>query len=143
MNAERELLSAIIRDHAAETGYTPLLPPSPARTQLHRISPSCGDALTVQLQLDAGVVTAVRWEGHGCEISRAAASLLAANLANLPIEAARGVVIRYLSAGAGAQSTGDDADEVADAMLLASAELAPLRRRCARLAWQAAAELLG
>ena len=141
MNAERELLSAIIRDHAAKTGYTPLLPASPARTQLHRISPSCGDALTVQLQLDAGVVTAVRWEGHGCEISRAAASLLAANLANLPIEAARGVVTRYLSAGAGGGI--GDGEAVADAMLLASAELAPLRRRCARLAWQAAAELLG
>ncbi|MGK2853951.1 MAG: iron-sulfur cluster assembly scaffold protein [Microbacteriaceae bacterium] len=143
MNAERELLSAIIRDHAAETGYTPLLPAGPARTQLHRISPSCGDALTVQLQLDAGVVTAVRWEGHGCEISRSAASLLAANLTNLPVEAARGLITRYLGAGAGGGITDGDGDAVTDAMLLASAELAPLRRRCARLAWQAAAELLG
>ena len=143
MNAERELLSAIIRDFAAETGYTPLLPPSPARTQLHRFSPSCGDALTVQLQLEAGVVTAVRWEGHGCEISRAAASLLAANLADLPVGAARDLISRYLSAGAGGGIVGGDGDAVADAMLLASAELAPLRRRCARLAWQAAAELLG
>lgn len=141
MNAERELLSAIIRDFAAETGYTPLLPPSPARTQLHRFSPSCGDALTVQLQLEAGVVTAVRWEGHGCEISRAAASLLAANLADLTVGAARDLISRYLSAGGG--TAGGDGDAVADAMLLASAELAPLRRRCARLAWQAAAELLG
>ena len=141
MNAERELLSAIIRDHAAKTGYTPLLPASPARTQLHRISPSCGDALTVQLQLDAGVVTAVRWEGHGCEISRAAASLLAANLTDLPVEAARALITRYLSADAGGGI--GDGEAVADAMLLASAELAPLRRRCARLAWQAAAELLG
>ena len=39
-------------------------------------NPLCGDDLTVQLDVDKGMVTAMRFTGHGCAISIAAASLL-------------------------------------------------------------------
>lgn len=42
------------------------------------VNPSCGDALAIQLELDSeGVVREVGWQGHGCAISQAAASIIA------------------------------------------------------------------
>jgi nitrogen fixation NifU-like protein len=43
--------------------------------QFHDLNPLCGDELTVKLAVDDGVVQDVRFEGHGCAISQAAASM--------------------------------------------------------------------
>ncbi len=44
--------------------------------EFHDLNPLCGDDLTVKLELDAEQrVQAVRFEGHGCAISQAAASM--------------------------------------------------------------------
>ncbi len=39
-------------------------------------NPLCGDQLTVYVQLDGGIVTDVAFEGSGCAISKAAASMM-------------------------------------------------------------------
>lgn len=55
-------------------------PPAPelARVDLefHDLNPLCGDELTVKLALDDGRVSGIRFEGHGCAISQAAASMV-------------------------------------------------------------------
>ena len=44
--------------------------------QFHDLNPLCGDELTVKLAVDAEErITGVRFEGHGCAISQAAASM--------------------------------------------------------------------
>jgi nitrogen fixation NifU-like protein len=44
--------------------------------EFHDMNPLCGDELTVQLALDGGErITDIRFEGHGCAISTAAASM--------------------------------------------------------------------
>ncbi|HUZ83420.1 MAG TPA: SUF system NifU family Fe-S cluster assembly protein [Gaiellales bacterium] len=40
------------------------------------INPLCGDELSVELLIDDGVVSDVRFNGHGCAISQAAASMI-------------------------------------------------------------------
>ena len=40
------------------------------------VNPLCGDELSIELQVDDGVVTDVRYNGRGCAISQAAASML-------------------------------------------------------------------
>ena len=55
-------------------------PPSPelehVDLQFHDLNPLCGDELTVKLAVDGDErVTGVRFEGHGCAISQAAASM--------------------------------------------------------------------
>lgn len=44
--------------------------------QQQLVNASCGDAITVQVDITDDHVTAMRFEGHGCVISRATASLL-------------------------------------------------------------------
>jgi len=55
-------------------------PPAPelrrVDLQFHDLNPLCGDDLTVQLEVDAdGRIEDVRFSGHGCAISQAAASM--------------------------------------------------------------------
>jgi nitrogen fixation protein NifU and related proteins len=40
------------------------------------VNPLCGDELSIELQVDDGIVTDVRYNGRGCAISQAAASIL-------------------------------------------------------------------
>src|SRR5947209_9029515 len=47
-----------------------------ADLEAHDLNPLCGDELTVQLAVDEqGVIEDVRFSGHGCAISQAAASM--------------------------------------------------------------------
>lgn len=39
-------------------------------------NPVCGDQIRIDMKVEDGVVTAVRFDGHGCSISQAAASML-------------------------------------------------------------------
>ena len=55
-------------------------PPAPelerVDLEFHDLNPLCGDELTVQLEVDAaGKIEDIRFSGHGCAISQAAASM--------------------------------------------------------------------
>ena len=51
------------------------------------VNPLCGDQLRVQLAVDDGdVVRDVRFSGHGCAISQAAASMVSDELAGMKVE---------------------------------------------------------
>ncbi|MCB0076105.1 MAG: SUF system NifU family Fe-S cluster assembly protein [Anaerolineales bacterium] len=39
-------------------------------------NPTCGDVVTIELMIEDGVIQDVRFDGHGCSISQAAASML-------------------------------------------------------------------
>jgi len=49
---------------------------------------SCGDEVTVHLQIEDDVIRDVRWEGAGCAISQAAMSLLSEKLIGMKVDAA-------------------------------------------------------
>src|SRR6201993_4580885 len=54
--------------------------------EFHDLNPLCGDELTVQLAVDAeGRVQDVRFSGHGCAISQAAASMTSDEVKGMPV----------------------------------------------------------
>lgn len=53
--------------------------------EAHRRSPACGDEVTVRAVLNDDVIADLRWEGHGCVVSTAAASALGATAPRLSI----------------------------------------------------------
>jgi nitrogen fixation NifU-like protein len=54
--------------------------------QFHDLNPLCGDELTVKLAVDSeGRVEDVRFEGHGCAISQAAASMASEEVKGMPV----------------------------------------------------------
>jgi nitrogen fixation protein NifU and related proteins len=50
------------------------------------VNPLCGDELAVELEVVDGVVTDVRYNGRGCAISQAAASMLSETIKGRPVE---------------------------------------------------------
>ena len=58
-----------------------------ADLEFHDLNPLCGDELTVQLAVgDDGRIEDVRFSGHGCAISQAAASMTSDEVKGMPIE---------------------------------------------------------
>ena len=46
---------------------------------------SCGDDLTIDLQIEDGIIKDLKWRGQGCAISQAAMSLLSEDLIGMSI----------------------------------------------------------
>ena len=78
-------------------------------------NPSCGDAVTMQAKVQDGSITAIAFEGKGCVISQATASMLCEYALNKPLEELQNF-------------------SVEDLMRLIKIPLGPTRLKCALLA---------
>ena len=82
MNGLESLYQELILDHSKRPiGKAPLgpLPEDGTVFDHHEFNPSCGDELTLRVQVDpdSSVITSLAWDGQGCSISMASASVLA------------------------------------------------------------------
>lgn len=50
------------------------------------INASCGDSLSIELLVENGIIRNIAWQGEGCVISQAAASLLSESLIQRPVD---------------------------------------------------------
>ncbi len=102
------------------------------------INPLCGDKLKLYLRVNAaGEIESSSFEGTGCAISVASASLLTDTVTGLPVEQARACS----AAVAERLTTGDRALELAanleNLRALDGVRHYPSRVKCATLAWHA------
>jgi nitrogen fixation NifU-like protein len=54
--------------------------------EFHDHNPLCGDELGVHIQVQDGKIAALRFHGHGCAISQAAASISSEELIGMPVD---------------------------------------------------------
>jgi nitrogen fixation NifU-like protein len=52
----------------------------------HALNPLCGDEVTMYLEIEDGMVKNVSWEGKGCAISQASASLFSEHIKGKPVK---------------------------------------------------------
>ncbi|MDQ0726537.1 Fe-S cluster assembly sulfur transfer protein SufU [Microbacterium sp. W4I20] len=111
--------------------------------QSHQVNPTCGDEVTLQVhRTDDGSIEAIAWEGHGCAISQASASLLAElaeGLSQADLE------IRIAAFREAMRSRGKiepDEELLGDAAALGGVSKYVARVKCAMLAWVAAEDAL-
>ena len=104
--------------------------------QVHHVNPSCGDELTVNLSVVDGAIV-LSWEGVGCSISMASASMMAGLLTGKSLREASLIVDAFVSLmqSKGTQS-GDEA-VLEDAVAFAGVSKYPARIKCALLGWMA------
>jgi len=93
------------------------------------INPSCGDEVTVYLRLEDGVVSAVTFEGEGCAISQAAASMMTESVHGLAVPAALELSARFRAMLQGEQP----AEELGELAVLRGVAKLPARVKCAAL----------
>ncbi len=103
------------------------------------VNPSCGDELTLCLQIADGSITDAVFTGQGCAISQASADLMASALKGLSVKAAL-----ELSAGFRAMLRGEPYDvELGDLKALEGVRKLHARVKCATLPWTTLDEALG
>lgn len=115
----------------------------PIAAQSHQLNPTCGDEITLQMhRAPDGTIEVVAWEGHGCAISQASASLFAELVEGMPEDE----VIRRIDAFREAmRSRGriePDPELLGDATALGGVSKYVARVKCAMLAWVAAEDAL-
>ncbi len=83
-----DMFRELILDHARHQRNWGLLEPNDFDHE--ECNPLCGDSLRLTLRLDqAGIITEVGWDGEGCAISQAAASMFGEQLLAMTLAEAR------------------------------------------------------
>lgn len=113
---QRDDAQALILDHWQQPRFRAVLAAATGAAQAH--NPVCGDRVQVQVEVQDGVITALGWDGRGCALSQAMASVLS--------EAAQGEAVQAVQGW----------DEAMLWTLLGMA-IQGTRRRCAGLALEA------
>jgi nitrogen fixation NifU-like protein len=95
----------------------------------------CGDRVTVQLELEDGTVGAIHFEGSGCAISTASASLMTEAVQGLKVEEAKTLFEQVHKLVTGASGPDGGGPELGKLVVLAGVRDYPMRVKCASLAW--------
>ena len=98
-------------------------------------NPTCGDHLRLTARVEEGKVADVRYDGKGCAISMASASMMTEQLIGLRVEAARAKIRSFVAILRG--ETEPDLDAMGEAAALAGVRQFPLRVKCATMSWRA------
>jgi len=137
----RQLYQDIVLEHHANPRHAG--PLSAATHEARLDNPLCGDRVMLQLRLEGDRIAEAGFEGDGCAISIASASLLTTMVAARTIDEARAVdaeLRRLLSRGADHDRA--DRRRLGDLVALEGTRLFPSRIQCATLAWDALARAL-
>lgn len=105
---------------------------------VQRVNSACGDRVTVRVLVDGAVVSGVEWEGRGCEVSQASASMLADALPGASPADARERIRSFIEFVRQQHDAEHAPEGIGDAVALAGVGRFPLRGTCATLAWHAA-----
>jgi nitrogen fixation NifU-like protein len=127
-----ELYQEVILDHNRNPRNFRALPDANRRAEGD--NPLCGDHFTVFLKLDNDVIRDVSFQGAGCAISKASASLMTEQLKGKTVAEARDCFARFQRMLATGQA-GDA--ELGSLCALGGVHKFPMRVKCAILSWHA------
>jgi nitrogen fixation protein NifU and related proteins len=97
-------------------------------------NPLCGDRVTVYLKVDdSGVIRDVSFQGSGCAISKASASLMTESVKGKTVEEAKALFERFQQMITAPAET--PIDNLGKLTVLAGVRQFPVRVKCASLAW--------
>jgi nitrogen fixation protein NifU and related proteins len=134
MSDLRDLYQEVIFDHYRRPRNCHGLPD--ANHKAEGYNPLCGDRITLYLRIEAGVVKEASFEGEGCAIATASASLMTEALkgkTQAQAEALFGRFHEMVTSPAAGQALA--APELGKLTVLSGVREFPTRVKCATLAW--------
>ncbi len=139
-----QLYQQIILDHAKARHGSPLAAyDGDGRVgESHQLNPVCGDEITLRAAVLDGSVAAVTWDGAGCAISLASASVLTDLVQGLPRDEAITLVDAFREVMRSRGRIEADEEVLGDAAAFSGVSRFPARVKCAMLAWVALEESL-
>jgi nitrogen fixation NifU-like protein len=131
-----DLYQQVILDHNKRPRNRGRLPT--ATRVAHGDNPTCGDQCSVYLRMDGDRIADISFDGSGCAISQASASLMTTQLKGKTAVEATKLYDEFHRI----VTTGQAPDEISDLAAFAGVHAFPARIKCATLGWHAALNAL-
>jgi nitrogen fixation NifU-like protein len=129
-----DLYQEVVLDHGKRPrNYGPL---EGATHHAEGLNPLCGDRITVHAKVDGGVVREARFEGSGCAISKASASVMTGIVKGKTGEEIERIYERFHRLVTEGPQEGDT-DDLGKLAVFGGVHDYPTRVKCASLAWHA------
>jgi nitrogen fixation protein NifU and related proteins len=131
-----DLYQAVILDHNKRPRHRGKLPT--ANRVASGDNPTCGDNCTVYLRVEGDRIAEITFEGAGCAISQASASLMTTLLQGRTAEEAKQAFAEFREI----VTTGRQPEDFSETAAFAGVHAFPARIKCATLGWHAALDAL-
>ncbi len=131
-----ELYQQVILDHNRRPRNRGKLPS--ANRVAHGDNPTCGDQCSVYLKLDGDRISDISFDGSGCAISQASASLMTTQVKGKTAAEVQTLYKNFHEI----VTTGKEPEEISDLAAFAGVHAFPARIKCATLGWHATLEAL-
>ncbi len=131
-----ELYQQVILDHNRRPRNRGKLPH--ANRVAHGDNPTCGDQCDVYVRLDGDRIAEISFDGSGCAISQASASLMTSQLKGRTTKEAEKLFEEFHDI----VTSGREPEEISDLAAFAGVHAFPARIKCATLGWHAALNAL-
>ena len=129
------LYQEIILDHYRSPHHAGLA--DPYDVEVHHVNPSCGDEVTLRVELDGDTVTGVTHNSVGCSISQAATSVMTDLVIGKPVTEGMAAYEKFLELMQGRGNVEPDEEVLEDGVAFAGVAQFPARVKCALLGWSA------
>lgn len=110
--------------------------------EVHHNNPSCGDEITLRVQVENQIIKQLSWDGVGCSISQASSSVMSELTQGVSIEKALELEVSFLGLMQGKGQIEADEEELEDAVAFSGVARYPARVKCALLSWMALKDAL-
>lgn len=127
----------VILDHYKNPQHKGLR--DPFQAEVHHVNPSCGDELTLRVQLsaDGSTVEDVSYDAVGCSISQASTSVMAEEIIGKSLKEANEKLAEFEKMITSRGQEEGDEDIIGDGVAFAGVSQYPARVKCALLGWKA------
>jgi nitrogen fixation NifU-like protein len=129
------LYQEIILDHYKHPVGRGLREPFDA--EAHHVNPTCGDEITVRVRMAGDTVADLSYEGQGCSISQASASVLHELVSGRELTDAVDRHKAFVALMQGRGTVEPDEDLLGDGIAFVGVARYPARVKCALLSWMA------
>lgn len=133
MSDLRELYQQVILDHCKHPRNFHKLEDSNRTAEGY--NPLCGDKVTLYLRVEDSVIREIGFEGTGCAISKASASLMTISLKGKTRAEAKKLFEKFHRMVTGKDGSAFDQDALGKLTVLSGVREFPVRVKCATLAW--------
>jgi nitrogen fixation NifU-like protein len=128
----RDLYQEVILDHSKRPRNFRELPDASNKAKGN--NPLCGDKLDIFVKVEDGVIADISFQGAGCAISTASASMMTESLKGKTEEELSELFEHFHNVVTGNQQEGEE-DELGKLAVFAGVQDYPVRVKCATLAW--------
>ncbi len=133
MSDLEDLYQEVILDHQRNPRNFARLPN--ANRQAEGNNPLCGDRVTVYLDIEGGVIRNISFEGEGCAIAKASASMMTSTVKGKTVAEASEIFKRFHQMVMGGQDPCFDLESLGKLAAFSGVSAFPMRVKCASLAW--------